>query len=45
MTYQILVVEDDSTLSEMIQYNLQRQGYDVLLAGEGRIGVPLRQGL
>lgn len=41
MTYQILVVEDDSTLSEMIQYNLQRQGYDVLLAGDGRIGVQL----
>ena len=41
MTYQVLVVEDDSTLSEMIQYNLQRQGYDVLLAGDGRIGVQL----
>lgn len=41
MTYQILVVEDDNTLSEMIQYNLQRQGYDVLLAGDGRIGVQL----
>ena len=41
MTYQVLVVEDDSTLSEMIQYNLQRRGYDVLLAGDGRIGVQL----
>lgn len=41
MTYQILVIEDDNTLSEMIQYNLQRQGYDVLLAGDGRIGVQL----
>lgn len=41
MAYQILVVEDDKTLSEMIQFNLQRQGYDVLLAGDGRDGVKL----
>ncbi len=41
MAYQILVVEDDNTLSEMLQYNLQRQGYDVLLANNGRIGVQL----
>ena len=36
MVYQVLVVEDDNTLSEMIQYNFQRQGYDVLLAGDVR---------
>lgn len=41
MSYQVLVVEDDSTLSEMLQYNLQRQGYDVLLAGDGRKGMQL----
>jgi DNA-binding response OmpR family regulator len=41
MSYQVLVVEDDSTLSEMLQYNLQRQGYEVLLAGEGREGIRL----
>ena len=41
MAYQILVVEDDETLSEMIQYNLKRQGYDVLQAGNGRNGLQL----
>jgi DNA-binding response OmpR family regulator len=41
MVYQVLVVEDDNTLSEMIQYNLQRQGYDVLLAGDGRTGLQI----
>ncbi|MFL7838725.1 MAG: response regulator [Candidatus Promineifilaceae bacterium] len=41
MAYQVLVVEDDNTLSEMIQYNLQRQGYDVLKAGDGRAGLQL----
>ena len=41
MDYQVLVVEDDRTLSEMLQYNLQRQGYDVLLAGDGRKGIQL----
>jgi DNA-binding response OmpR family regulator len=41
MIYQVLVVEDDNTLSEMIQYNLKRQGYNVLLAGDGRKGLQL----
>ncbi len=41
MTYQILVVEDDKTLSEMLQYNLRRHGYKVLLAGDGRDGLSL----
>ncbi len=41
MAYRILVVEDDETLSEMLQYNLQRQGYDVSLAGNGRDGLQL----
>jgi len=41
MVYKVLVVEDDNTLSEMIQFNLQKQGYDVLLAGDGRSGLQI----
>jgi DNA-binding response OmpR family regulator len=41
MTYQVLVVEDDNTLLEMIHYNLQRQGYEVLRARDGRTGLHL----
>jgi len=41
MAYQVLVVEDDDTLSEMIEYNLRRQGYDVLQARDGRYGLQL----
>ncbi|KXV73457.1 hypothetical protein AD953_16040, partial [Acetobacter malorum] len=31
----ILVVEDDPALSRLICYNLEKQGYDVRLAGDG----------
>jgi len=31
----ILVVEDDGTLRELLQYNLQKEGYDVLTAKDG----------
>ena len=41
MAYKVLVIEDDNTLSEMIQYNLQQQGYDVLHSGDGRDGLKL----
>jgi DNA-binding response OmpR family regulator len=41
MSYQVLVVEDDDTLSEMIEFNLRRQGYDVLQAYDGRLGLQL----
>lgn len=41
MAYQILVVEDDGTLQEMLQYNLERQGYEVLTAGDGRVALRL----
>ncbi len=37
----ILVVEDDSTLLEMLRYNLNRQEYDVLAAEDGRTAVKL----
>jgi DNA-binding response OmpR family regulator len=37
----VLVVEDEATLREMLEYNLQRQGYEVLSAGDGRTAVEL----
>lgn len=41
MAYRILVVEDDTTLLEMLQYNLERQGYEVQVAEDGRSGLKL----
>jgi len=41
MAYQILVVEDDTTLLEILQYNLERQGYEVQVAKDGRTGLNL----
>lgn len=35
MTYKILVVEDEQSLVETLEYNLQRQGYDVCTAMDG----------
>ena len=32
----ILVVEDDETLLETLEYNLERQGYEVIKAVDGR---------
>lgn len=32
----VLIVEDEATLRETLEYNLQRQGYDVLVAEDGR---------
>jgi DNA-binding response OmpR family regulator len=31
----ILVVEDDNTLREVLKYNLQKEGYEVLVASDG----------
>jgi two-component system phosphate regulon response regulator PhoB len=31
----ILVVEDEDSLATLLQYNLQKEGYDVALAGDG----------
>lgn len=36
MESKILVVEDDNTLLEMLDYNLARQGYQVVTAKDGR---------
>jgi len=35
MTPHILVVEDEDSLATLLQYNLQKEGYDVGLAGDG----------
>src|SRR5258708_12314190 len=35
MTPHILVVEDEDSLATLLQYNLQKEGYEVTLAGDG----------
>lgn len=35
----ILIVEDDPVILETVEYNLSRQGYEVELAEDGRIGL------
>src|SRR6266498_1791029 len=37
----ILLVEDEPTLSETLRYNLEREGYTVLAAGDGVRGLEL----
>jgi len=39
MNYKVLVAEDDATLQEMLQYNLVRQGYEVIATGDGRMAL------
>ena len=41
MAKKILIVEDDTTLLELLHYNLERQGYEVYLAKDGRSGLEL----
>ena len=41
MEHKILVVEDDNTLQEMLEYNLARQGYDVITTDNGRNAIDL----
>ena len=35
----ILVIEDDDAISTLIQYNLEKEGYDVAVAGDGEEGL------
>jgi len=35
MTPHVLVVEDEDSLATLLQYNLQKEGYEVSLAGDG----------
>jgi len=41
MDYKILVVEDDNTLQEMLEYNLARQGYQVITTDNGRSAIEI----
>jgi DNA-binding response OmpR family regulator len=41
MSTKILVVEDDKTLLETLEYNLQRQGYEVVTVENGRTALSL----
>ena len=41
MPYQVLVVEDDETLRETLEYNLRNQGYEVLSADNGYTALEL----
>ncbi len=41
MSQKILIVEDDETLLEMLVYNLERQGYEVVSVSDGRSAIPL----
>ncbi|MDA0256656.1 MAG: response regulator transcription factor [Chloroflexi bacterium] len=40
----VLIVEDDPTILETVAYNLVREGYDVLTAGDGVTGLDLARG-
>ncbi len=35
----ILLIEDDSDISELVQYNLEREGYKVYVSTDGEIGL------
>ena len=39
MPEKILVVDDDPMLSELVAYNLQAEGYEVVKAGDGQEGL------
>lgn len=43
MGQKVLVVEDDRTLLEALEYNLVRQGYEVLTAGDGLVALEIAQ--
>jgi DNA-binding response OmpR family regulator len=41
MPYRILLVEDDPTLRETVEYNLRHAGYEVLLAADGYVALEM----
>lgn len=41
MKPRVLVVEDDSTLSETLAYNLSRNGYNVFIAADGQAAIDM----
>ena len=36
---QILIVEDDRSLAEVLEYNLRQDGYDTFVANDGQEGL------
>lgn len=40
-TYTILIVDDESDILELLQYNIEREGYKVLLASDGEEAVKI----
>ena len=38
-TPRVLVIEDDDALATLVQYNLEKEGYDVAVAGDGEEGL------
>ncbi len=41
MAEKILIVEDEQTLQETLAYNLKRQGYEVVTAGDGTLALEM----
>ena len=39
--YKILVVDDDPDIAELLQYNLEKEGYEVQTAPDGRKGIEI----
>ena len=39
----VLIIEDDRSLAEVVSYNLEREGYQVLLAHDGQDGITQAQ--
>ena len=35
----VLIIEDDLDISELVQFNLEREGFRVIVAGDGELGV------
>jgi two-component system phosphate regulon response regulator PhoB len=43
MRPKILLVEDDASLVELVSYNLEREGFDVIRTGDGEEALVLAQ--
>ena len=40
-TKRILVIEDDASAAKLAQYTLQEEGYDVVVAPDGQVGIEM----
>src|SRR3954469_26030584 len=39
----ILIIDDEKDLIELVRYNLDKEGYDVISAGDGQTGLEIAQ--